>query len=229
MTTGAQIISLAEKHIGEKYVLGVIAPKNQESYTGPWDCAEFMSFIVYQLTQRLYGCANNNGRPDTADAYSGFWPRDAKEIGTLISINDGFATPGAALIRTAGNGLIGHSVFSDGKGGTVEAHSSKRGVIRNVVTGRRWDYAILVPWIDYTKNTIPDIRDVNQKPVEKIYRFTHPMMNDPFIKKIQAVLKIPADGLYGQQTFNAVKAFQRVNGLVADGEVGAKNDYSIRH
>jgi hypothetical protein len=31
-------------------------------------------------------------------------------------------------------------VVSDGRGGTVEAHSSTRGVVRDKLQGRRWDF-----------------------------------------------------------------------------------------
>lgn len=40
------------------------------------------------------------------------------------------------------------------------------------------------------------------------------------ITHIQNVLKIPADGIFGQQTYNAVISFQRSKGLVQDGIIG---------
>lgn len=222
MIEGKEIIKLAKKHIGEKYVLGIIAPKDQAEYKGPFDCAEFCSYIVFQLTGRLYGCANDNGNPRGADAYSGFWGRDAEVLGTQITINEAYQTEGAAVYRKAGDGLIGHIVFSDGKGGTVEANSTKTGVIASKLTNRRWDFGILVPWIKYTQNNIADVDVINKKPKDVIYRLTFPYMVDPFIKNIQKKLKIKADGVFGPNTFNAVKTYQIMNGLVPDGEVGPK-------
>ena len=220
MAQGKDLIELALKHIGDKYRLGVIAPKDDSDYNGPWDCAEFASWVVYQCTQKLYGCANNCGNPKGADAYSGFWARDATKVGILVSIEEATKIKGAFLIRVAGDGLIGHVAISQGNGKTVEAHSTKTGVIESVVSGRRWDYGVVIPWIDYTE-TDNDV--VVNPPKSKIYRYTNPLMHDEFIKKIQKAVGIKlsnCDGWYGSETFNAVKAFQYKKGLVPDGEAG---------
>ena len=36
---GDRILQLGRRHIGESYVLGSLAPKNNPRWTGPWDCA----------------------------------------------------------------------------------------------------------------------------------------------------------------------------------------------
>lgn len=216
MVTGQQIYNLATPHVGEKYVFGAIAPKDQKDYTGPWDCAEFASWLVYQVSDRLYGCANNNGDPSGADSYSGFWARDSRVIGRRITPQEAASIPGAVLVRLAGKDIIGHVVISNGFGGTVEAHSTKSGVITSSLQGRRWDFGVLIPWIEYSVQvTAPEIK----KP-RIIYRWTKPMMQGEKIKEIQRALNIKADGFYGPQTFNTVRAFQRNALLVADGEVG---------
>lgn len=215
--TGLDLYNLGKPHVGEPYLFGAIVPKNRADYRGPWDCAEFASWLVYQLTKKLYGCANNNGDPAGADAYSGFWARDADLLGKKITIDEATRTPGAALIRLAGPGIIGHVAISNGTGGTVEAHSSRAGVAFKAVSGRRWDFGVLVPWIEYS-----ELAPVNVvKPMGTIYRYVTPMMHDDKIKEIQKALGIPADGFYGPQTFNAVRSFQQKRGLVVDGEVGA--------
>lgn len=221
--TGQEIYNLGLKHLGEPYILGSLVPKDLPNYKGPWDCAEFASFIVYQITGRLYGCSNNIGNPRNADAYTGFWGRDAIKLGKKISIEEAIKTPGAFLLRMAGEGLVGHIVCSNGMGGTVEAHSHKDGVIKSGTTGRRWDFGILIPWVKYEVGT----GGVYVGPSVPIYRFTIPAMKGPEIVKIQQALSkagfhIDTDGVFGQETFNAVKGFQYKNGLVADGEVGPK-------
>ena len=75
MPTGQDFLKKGAPHIGEKYVLGALAPKGNCSWKGPWDCAEFISWCVYQVTGKLYGCNNNHGNPDKADAYTGYWQR----------------------------------------------------------------------------------------------------------------------------------------------------------
>jgi N-acetylmuramoyl-L-alanine amidase len=217
MSNGQQLYDLGLKHVGEKYSFGAMVPKNYPDYKGPWDCAEFASWLVYQVSERLYGCANNAGHPASADAYSGFWARDAEKVGKKISVQEAAVTPGAAVVRVGGIDLIGHVVISNGYGMTVEAHSTKLGVITSSLDRRRWDFGVLIPWIEYSiaSPILPPIK----KP-GKIYRWTKPMMEGDKIKEIQRALGIEPDGFYGSKTFNAVRAFQKNSDLVADGEVG---------
>ena len=220
--TGQQILDTAKPHIGEPYILGTLVPKNNAGWKGPWDCAEFVSWVVYQVSGKLYGCNNNLGNPATADAYTGFWRDNAESIGKIISIEEAIKTPGAAILRAAATGTIGHIVISTGHGGTVEAHSHADGVIASVVSGRRWDYGILVPWIDYA----PLQETTYVPPAYTIYRYTSPMMISPVVGKIQKALTDAGfdtkgiDNVFGQNTLKAVEAFQAAKDLVVDGEVG---------
>ena len=109
----------------------------------------FCSWVVYRATGKLYGCSTNSD-PALADAYTGFWARDANTVGNKIEVAKAFITPGAVLLRVPAPNLIGHIVFSDGEGGTIEAHSTRRGGIRSTVKERRWDMGILLPRGQYT-------------------------------------------------------------------------------
>lgn len=220
MQTGQHLYDLGTQHVGEKYSFGAMVPKNYKDYHGPWDCAEFASWLVYQVSDRLYGCANNAGHPASADAYSGFWARDAEKIGKKITVQEAAKIPGAAVCRIAGVDIIGHVAISNGAGGTVEAHSTKFGVITSSLTHRRWDFGVLVPWIEYSVNESVVILPPMKKPA-KVYRWTKPMMQGDKIKEIQRALGLEADGYYGSKTFNAVRMFQIKSNLVADGEVGS--------
>jgi N-acetylmuramoyl-L-alanine amidase len=86
LASGEQIVDIARRHQGERYVLGVSVPKNNPGWKGPWDCAEFASWVVFQVTGRLYGCERDFGDPSTADAFTGFWERDATQLGEAVSI-----------------------------------------------------------------------------------------------------------------------------------------------
>jgi hypothetical protein len=224
MANGRDVLRKAERHLGESYVFGAIAPKDNAAWKGPWDCAEFASWCVFQVAGRLYGCGNNNGNPSRADAFTGFWQRDAAALGRTVSVAIAAQTPGAAVLRFPQPNLIGHVVVSDGTGGTVEAHSSKRGVIRSALSGRRWDIGVLVPGIEYAQGAAPVIVGV---PLVTL-RLADPLMRGSLVRAVQRALKSAGfspgriDGLYGLQTVAAVNAFQLSNGLVPDGEVGSE-------
>src|SRR5437016_6245750 len=117
--TGDQLVRLGRRHLGESYVLGALAPKDNARWTGPWDCAEFASWLVFQVAGLLYGCARDDGDPSNADAYTGYWDRDSAALGRTISVAEAARTPGAALLRRPLSGANGHIVIADGRGGTV--------------------------------------------------------------------------------------------------------------
>jgi hypothetical protein len=219
MAKGQELVNAALQHLGEQYILGSVVPKNDAAWDGPWDCAEFVSWCVYQTARVLYGCDDDQGEPATADAYTGFWGRDARTIGREISVAAAAGIAGAAVLRLGPK--MGHIVISDGQGGTVEAHSTNTGVIRHTLNNRRWDMGILIPGISYQGNGHPD-----PAPPGVIYRLSSPFMQGEKIEEIQGKLKlqglgaISQDGIYGPRTFAAVMDFQKAHGLVPDGEVG---------
>lgn len=221
---GEDILKIAKKHIGEKYVFGAHVPMDNDDWKGPWDCAEFVSWCVYQTAGTLYGCDDNSGNPSSVEAYTGFWAKDAKAKGVKISAEEASLIPGAAILRVPQPGAGGHIAISDGKGGTVEAYDTKSGVIASVYTGRRWDMGILIPGIDFTRpGSIPV---VPAPPI--VFRLTSPHMQGKKVREIQAKLKqagfMPGkiDGSFGPFTASAVFNYQLSKGLLADGEVGPK-------
>jgi N-acetylmuramoyl-L-alanine amidase len=222
MATAAALLRIARAHVGEQYVLGAKVPKGNPEWTGPWDCAEFASWCVFQATGKLFGCRPRAQGPDIADAYSGFWMEDAQKLGKLISIGQASATPGAFLLRAPEGGAVGHVVISIGDGKTVEAHSSKKGVIESKTEGRRWHTGVLVPGITVKVEHAP-------KPPKRpalVLRVRTPLMKGELVKDVQRRLKKigfhagPIDGVYGPQTAAAVQAFQVSKRLLVDGEVG---------
>ena len=220
--TGANLLQLARQRVGAKYVLGVTVPKNNPDWPGPFDCAEFASWLTYQTAGILYGCNDDSGAPDTADAFTGYWARDANSIGKKVSIDEAARTVGAFVLRAPHPGAMGHIVVSDGTGGTVEAHSTARGVIAFTLSGRRWDTGILVPAVDYSSGAAVGV----SQPKTTVYRLTSPCMEGPNVSKIQQALQAanfnpgPIDGVFGPHTQAAVVAFQLSRGFVPDGEVG---------
>jgi len=111
--TGGAILQIALQHVGEKYVLGIQVPKDNPNWKGPWDCAEFVSWSVFQAARMLYGCDKDTAAPASADAYTGYWERDSLNFGRIISLDEAARTAGAAVLRFPQVGASGHIVLSD--------------------------------------------------------------------------------------------------------------------
>jgi N-acetylmuramoyl-L-alanine amidase len=145
--TGKSFLTLAATRIGEEYVYGADVDLDDKNWHGPWDCAEFCTWDVKQLTGHIYGCVNNHA--SNPDPYTGGWKQDV-ESGLVIgiSVSRAFKTAGAILLRYRPNGK--HIVFSCGDGGTIEAKGTAYGVCRATVgSTSSWDYGILIPGVTY--------------------------------------------------------------------------------
>ncbi|HEX7375200.1 MAG TPA: peptidoglycan-binding protein [Steroidobacteraceae bacterium] len=219
--TAKDVVRLARRHVGEPYVLGARAPMAAKQWHGPWDCAEFASWCLYRTTGVLYGVKPEND-PLRADAYTGWWIEQARRDRATVPLAVAVSTPGAFLLRAAAKEWVGHIVISDGQGGTIEAHSSRDGVILGTVEKRRWDYGVIVPGVPFvTSDRLPAV-----KVTVETLRLKRPMMTGVLVKQVQRALRAagfapgPIDGEYGPQTAHAVQQFQDQRGLVADGEVG---------
>ncbi len=218
MITGRQILNLANQHEGEKYFFGANVPFNNPNYKGPWDCAEFVSWIIYQLTKLKIGVRKN-------EAYTGFWKEDVSKYCTKISISDAALTYGAILFRPPGfKGIkTGHIVISDGCGGTIEAKSTNDGVCKSVVKGRIWEYGLLINSVQYEKNNTL-IFDYNNPPFN--FYVSNPIMKHKVVKEAKEKLKklnlfhgvINED--YDNETAIAVSNFQKIKGIVVDAVLG---------
>lgn len=222
-TTGRDLLKLAETRLGEEY-RNVLVPKDNPNWHGPWDCAEFCSWVVYQKVGKLYGCTNNSGNPATTEAYTGAWVNDAKN-GTIVQTDRVTAnnTPGVMLIRKPPMaGKMGHIAISDGAGKTVEAAGTGLGVRRGVVEGRLWHYYAKIPGVTYSGSGVV----IPATPLPHLLTLKKPNMSGPLVKEVQRALKAAGidpgkiDGLYGPHTVAAVFAFQQANRLVPDGIVG---------
>jgi len=219
MASGQDIVRVAERRIGDLYVLGARIALTNPDWRGPWDCAEFVSWCVYHASGIVYGWRPRT-QPEIGESYTGYWAEDAQAGGTTISVSDAAAVPGAILLRAP---PTGHIAISDGAGGTIEARGRNWGVCRHIVSDRVWSHGILVPGIDYSRAAGPG----PSLTAPSVYRLTRPLIHGPKVKEIQRALKRagfdpgPLDGRYGPQTYAAVSAFQQANGLVVDGEIGA--------
>ena len=216
MANAAALIQLAGTRVGEVYHLGAVVPFDNANWHGPWDCAEFATWLVFQTTGRLFGCT------PSGEAFTGGWQSDARRIGTTIPLEQAAATAGAFLLRPPGVGgtKVGHIALSDGTGATVEAMDHKHGVTRGSVHGRTFTMGVLVPGIDVVPGPMMSITPATPRleagdsgdKVRDLQRLLAAAGFDPGTM----------DGKFGPHTEIAVAAFQASNDLVRDGVVGPK-------
>lgn len=216
--TGHDLVALARTRVGAKYVLGVRVPKNNPDWQSPFDCAELIAWVAYQITHVLHGCHGDD--PATADSYTGFW---ASEFAAhAFPVDEATTVVGAILLRIPAPGSYGHIVLVAGDGETIEAHSTARGVIVGQIAGRRWDCGIFLPEVTYDAST--PLAPIERDPV---IRVTSPLRTGAIVLAVQKALLARGfspgilDSIYGTHTQAAVTAFQLSHGdLVPDGEVG---------
>lgn len=222
MPNGSAMLKLAKSRVGQKYV-NVCVPKNDPNWKGPWDCAEFVSWVVYQQSGVLYGCVSQTGNPALVESYTGAWQTDSKKRGIRVPVAEAAALAGGILLRfPPAPGKMGHIAISDGKGKLVEAHSTKEGVTDKFGhQGRHWDTGVLIPGFEYEDGeTLP------YAPPTHIYKIGAFNMNSAVVRDIQVALDKRGispgtiDGIFGPNTTAAVAAFQASAGLVVDGQVG---------
>lgn len=229
MADAQNLLRIGEPHIGEVYVFGARVAKDNPDHHGPWDCAEFVSWCVYQQCGRLYGCDNNNSDPSCADAYTGYWERDARSVLKMISVKESTGIQGAILLRypTSRNG---HIALSDGRGGTIEAMGRRFGVTRGSVSGRIWHTGVLLPELDYETSTEPTIE--YREPEGILCIGANASREDIMVlqRQLGRLGYAPGsmDGIYGRKTAIAVHNFQLEQGLVADGEVGSQTRKALQ-
>ena len=132
------LVSKLLPHIGERYVFGAAVPKQNPNWAGPWDCAEFVAWGIYQVSGRLVGCRNGrapNGRYYD-NAYTGYFAADLPAVATQVTAEEAADTIGAIALRSPGN--PGHIAVSRGNDETIEAASTAEGVKCKKIKGRGW-------------------------------------------------------------------------------------------
>ncbi|WP_439635787.1 CHAP domain-containing protein [Oceanicaulis sp.] len=141
--TGNDLVRIASAHIGEAYHLGAVAEMDNKDYAGPWDCADFVSWCVYQA----YGV--KAGVTSAGHPYSGAWITHAENPAHALTVEAAFETPGAVLVRRPHHYGAGHVAISDGQGGTIEARGQRYGVVRAKGQGRVWDLGSTIAGVAY--------------------------------------------------------------------------------
>lgn len=140
--TGQDILNKAIEHLGEDYIYGTRVPLDDPNWHGPWDCAEFVTWVVKQVTGKTYGVTEDN------DPWTGAWQSDVESgLVKQCPSSKAIRTPGAILLKRS-NG-VRHIVFSVGDGRTIGAQNHRLGVEYLSASIYRWDWGILIPGVTY--------------------------------------------------------------------------------
>jgi hypothetical protein len=136
--TGRALVSLLLPKVGDIYYYGAAVPKENDNWIGPWDCAEFVAWGIYQLTGRIIGCRRDKA-PNGVwydNSYTGYFATDLPSVATQISLQEAADTIGAIALRAPGN--PGHIAVSRGGNKTIEAYDTANGVKSAQLKGRNW-------------------------------------------------------------------------------------------
>ncbi|MGB6389857.1 MAG: peptidoglycan-binding protein [Methyloceanibacter sp.] len=225
MAFGDDIVALARKHVGEQYRLGARARFLEPAFKGPWDCAEFVTWVIFQASGErvLLGCLPRE--PARGDAYTGHWVDDARKYGLIVSLDTALKTAGAVLLRGPARKRLGHIAISVGDGrNTVEAYDRNHGVIRGKADPQKrgWDHGVRVPdpaeWAALVKRA--------SVPENWFLRATTAPRSDPRVEVIQQALKQEGvklariDGRFTPTLATKVAKYQDRANIVVDGMVG---------
>ena len=172
----------------------------------------------------------SNGCPDkSANGMLSWCKSQGAKYGKISTLPD---VPGVLVF------FDGHVGVYVGNGYVVEARGFKYGVVKTKVAGRGWtDWAYLPSFLlQYDGVKVENKEEPKVEPVVKTYKLgerllkkTSPMMTGNDVKELQSNLNTlsyncgTADGQFGSKTEEAVKKFQKIQGLVVDGQYGAKS------
>lgn len=183
------------------------------------DCSGLFSWAFKQLGGYMYHGSNT------------IWDKYCVAKGALVKgkRDDGKELkPGTAIFtHNVKKGNRGHIGLYIGGGWVIEASGTINGVIKSKITISKWVEWGELKGVDY--DNVP--ADIITEPEDNMaYGTLRKGDKGPVVKYAQKLLidkgyslpKYGADGDFGGETLNAVKAFQKAIGLTADGVVGAK-------
>ncbi len=136
------MLDAALAQVGDQYVFGAEVDVNDPD-PQVWDCAELTKWAAHQAGANIPG--------SSFEQYL-----DLKSKGLLIPVEQAEHTPGALVFHFSSEPVQGggrpdeaHVALSLGDGRTVEAQSEEVGVITDDNIGGRFEYAALLPGVDY--------------------------------------------------------------------------------
>jgi peptidoglycan hydrolase-like protein with peptidoglycan-binding domain len=143
-------------HQGERYIFGAAVEKEHPDWVGPWDCAEFVSWGIYQVAGRHVGSRAGSKAPNGVpymNAYTGYFDQDLPGCATEITEDEAAEVPGCIALRVGrGEGQIGHIAVTRGGNQTIEAAGSREGVRSKRLKRRAWTSFWRLNFLQYSVN-----------------------------------------------------------------------------
>lgn len=164
-----------------------------------------------------------NGCPDkSANSMFTYAKSKGCSWGTMDSLPE---APGIALRSD------GHVGVYIGGGYAVEERGFNYGCVKTRVSSRNWTHWYYLPFIDYGEG----VANVSATEYTLGSRLLRKGMEGGDVKTLQELLmqlgyalpKYGADGDFGSETLEAVKAFQKAEGLEVDGKYGEKSHAAL--
>lgn len=243
--TGQGLAEYAKAQLGKPYWWGTfgqtasaaLLAQKREQYPEYYKANDFES----QFGQRVHDCVGLikgylwSDTPQSAPAYkasqdvavSGLYLA-CKEHGNMGTMPD---LPGVCVFMAD----MSHVGVYVGDGYVVEATGHARGVVKSKLAGRGWGLWGKPRWISYEATATPAQPAQTTTPTTSALTVTGlPLLRygdkGECVRSAQLLLigrgcscgRYGADGEIGQDTYNAIVAFQRASGLQQDGIVGAQ-------
>lgn len=148
----ADLVKVLLPQAGQKYVLGAVVPKENANWIGPWDCAEFVAWGIYQVAGRYVGCRSSRApnRVTYMNGYTGYFAQDLPSCATAVTQDEAAEIPGIIALRVAGGpGQIGHIAVTRGGNQTIEAAGRREGVRSKRLRGRGWHSYWRLDFLEY--------------------------------------------------------------------------------
>nr|DAR52763.1 MAG TPA: putative peptidoglycan binding domain protein [Caudoviricetes sp.] len=244
--TGKGLVEYAKAQLGKPYWYGtfgqtanagLLAAKRQQ-YPGYYTAGDFPA----QFGQKVHDCVGLIkgflwcDTPDSEPIYkaaqdvavSGLFMAcpESGSIGTMPDI------PGVCVFMRD----MSHVGVYIGNGYVVEATGHARGVVKSKLAGRGWGLWGKPRWISYEAAATPaqPAQTTTQSTASTLTVTGLPLLRyggkGEYVRSAQLLLigrgyscgRCGADGEMGQDTYNAIIAFQRASGLQQDGIIGAQ-------
>ena len=182
--------------------------RNPQTY---WtsDCKKWIGKMAADCSGGIVGAIRTK-KPSYSDRSANSFKSQFTESGKIGTIPE---IPGLALWRK------GHIGIYEGNGYGLEFRGTSYGAVRTKVSQRDWTH-----W-----GKIKDVEYAEAKwTVKRLLKLTSPMQKGDDVKELQARLNAngcdcgKTDGVFGEKTESAVKAYQKKKGLAVDGKVGKK-------